>query len=641
MANYFYIMLIKLNVNFWNSWIRKFNVIADLRRADFKGGDLKTADFHEALLHQASFYRASLFRADFHGSILHSADLSESDLRQADFQSVILFQTNFYRSNLDGADFRRANLSESGLSEDDSYLMAEDNFPFLYRVILNRDDNSDLRLANARKFVDRVTELRRVKLSSTNFTDASLFRVNFYRSNLQKAVFKGASLVEANLDRANLRQSNFCEANLSGVTLREAEICGANLSGADFSGADLRSSNLHMCELSAALLTAADFESANLSRANLNGSIFRGANLKGANLTGVQALNTSFESAVLTGACIEDWNINSETILQNIVCEYVYLKYDSQRQEYIERRPHDPDKIFADGDFSKLIQQAQSTVDLIFRDGINWEAFAHSTQQLQVEAGAVDLHIQSIENKKDGDFVIRVNTPQGLDKSEIQRFLEHEYKKSLQAIEDQYRNQLQARDDQISLYREQSANLWEIAKLAAKQLPINLEGTFILGNQYNMENAKFGGGFAAEGGTQIGGSFQESSVSIGRDATGSVLQSGDKNTTSMQFRQAVLPQEEEVDIRAELEALSKLLVSLQAPDQRKIENALEDVTEELSKSEPDKDELGQALDRAVNYAQKAERFASTIDKLRPHMEKSVAWLGKNWYKLLSAVCLTV
>lgn len=48
----------------------------------------------------------------------------------------------------------------------------------------------------------------------------------------------------------------------------------------------------------------------------------------------------------------------------------------------------------------------------------------------------------------------------------------------------------------------------------------------------------------------------------------------------------------------------------------------------------------QALDRALNYAQKANSFAEAIDQLRSHVEKVTAWLGEHSYKLLSLVHLT-
>lgn len=134
---------------------------------------------------------------------------------------------------------------------------------------------------------------------------------------------------------------------------------------------------------------------------------------------------------------------------------------------------------------------------------------------------------------------------------------------------------------------------------------------------------------------------QDRSVRIGGNMTGSSIQTGDGNTASVQFQQATLPAPETVNIQSEVEALRSLLTQLQSPDQRKIENALEDAQEEIKKPEPDKDEVGQALERALNYAQKANGFAEAIDKLRPHVEKTAGWLGQNWHKLLPVVGLAL
>jgi hypothetical protein len=80
---------------------------------------------------------------------------------------------------------------------------------------------------------------------------------------------------------------------------------------------------------------------------------------------------------------------------------------------------------------------------------------------------------------------------------------------------------------------------------------------------------------------------------------------------------------------------------LETEDQRKINNALEDAEVELEKPEPDKSEVGQALDRALKYAEKASGFAEAIDKLRPHVEAAAGWLGKHGYKLLPLVGLAL
>ncbi|XGW00755.1 MAG: hypothetical protein ACAF41_34195 (plasmid) [Leptolyngbya sp. BL-A-14] len=76
------------------------------------------------------------------------------------------------------------------------------------------------------------------------------------------------------------------------------------------------------------------------------------------------------------------------------MCDYIYLK-DKQ----LERLPSDPNQIFAPGEFSKLFQKVQETVDLIFRNGVDWQALLVSLDRLKVEAEGTELSIQAIENK--------------------------------------------------------------------------------------------------------------------------------------------------------------------------------------------------------------------------------------------------
>lgn len=73
------------------------------------------------------------------------------------------------------------------------------------------------------------------------------------------------------------------------------------------------------------------------------------------------------------------WNINSKTNLKNVKCDYIYLKstYSEEQKKWIfsDRCPHDPDKIFALGEFTKRYQKLLETVDIYFDDGIDWQAF--------------------------------------------------------------------------------------------------------------------------------------------------------------------------------------------------------------------------------------------------------------------------
>lgn len=80
----------------------------------------------------------------------------------------------------------------------------------------------------------------------------------------------------------------------------------------------------------------------------------------------------------MTGTCLEAWNIDSTTELSGAICKYVYL-LNNQR----ERRPSSGE--FQPGEFTKLFEEVLDTVDLIFRNRIDWKAFAYSFNQLQVE----------------------------------------------------------------------------------------------------------------------------------------------------------------------------------------------------------------------------------------------------------------
>ena len=132
-------------------------------------------------------------------------------------------------------------------------------------------------------------------------------------------------------------------------------------------------------------------------------------------------------------------------------------------------------------------------------------------------------------------------------------------------------------------------------------------------------------------------SGSDRSVHIGGDANGNVIQTGDRNVASVHYQHATLPPPESVNIQTELIALRAALSQLNAPDHRKIDNAFSDAEDELAQSDPDKDEIGKALERALGYAKKAEDFTESIATLKPHLTNATSWLGSNWHKLLAVV----
>ncbi|MHC5855163.1 pentapeptide repeat-containing protein [Nostoc sp.] len=265
--------------------------------------------------------------------------------------------------------------------------------------------------------------------------------------------------VLVNLFEANLSMTDLIGANLSRVNLSGANLSRAKLEKVNFMGAEL-----FMAYLSGANLSMANLSKANLSMANLSMAELIGANLSMANLSRTQALGTDFTGAKFTATCLEDWHINSATKLDNIDCQYVYLKSYKQ-----ERRPSSGE--FRLGEFTKLFQKALETVDLIFTDGIDWKAFLLSFQELQAEYGEENLSVQAFEKKSGGAFVVRLEVLPEANKAEIECRIKELYEVKLNALEGMYRKELQAKDEQIIIYKEQSASIMSLAKeMAARPI---------------------------------------------------------------------------------------------------------------------------------------------------------------------------
>lgn len=351
----------------------------------------------------------------------------------------------------------------------------------------NPDEKLDLRKANLRATNLRATnlsyaDLRNADLKKANLSYTYLSHADLSYANLNSADLSYANLHSTDLSYASLISANIREANLNSAKLISAKLISADLRFADLESAYLRSINLISADLSEANLRAADLIFANLisanliaadlSEADLRAAKFNSANLSEANLSATQALHTCFARATLTGACIKDWKLNSKTNLNNTESKYIFLDFDSKHNHYSDRRPSRG--IFAPGDFAKLVQQSISTVDLVFRNGIHWQAFADSFQMLQRQVGLDKLAIQAIEAKEDQGFIIRVITPPDVNKTKIQAFMIEEYGKQLKAIASQSQVQRDEKDlpitphpDPLDIPHQNSNNLMDIVKIMA------------------------------------------------------------------------------------------------------------------------------------------------------------------------------
>lgn len=285
------------------------------------------------------------------------------------------------------------------------------------------------------------------------------------------------------------------EANLQDADLSRAKLVQTQLDGTDFTGATLTGAFIEDWNIT--------ISKTNLSRSNLRKADLGKAHLFETNLTQTSLYDANLRGACLTGSCIKDWPINAFTNLDAIICDYIYLH---QKQQ--ERRPSSGN--FAPGEFAKLFQKFLETVDLIFRNGIDWDAFAYSFKKVEVENQGAQLDVQSIEKKGDGILVVRVAVAPDADKGKIHNQFIQSYEFAAKALEAQYQVRLEDKDSLIFKQEAQINRLFEIVEQQGSVQKALVENPRKVSN-YNIQNPQFAGGMVdtnTVNADQIGGNIQ-------------------------------------------------------------------------------------------------------------------------------------
>ncbi|KAB8335766.1 CHAT domain-containing protein [Scytonema tolypothrichoides VB-61278] len=299
------------------------------------------------------------------------------------------------------------------------------------------------------------TSFRGADLTEADFTRARLKSTNFQRANITRTRWsKVCDLEWAKVNGTILTNSIVRELLVSGKGNYES-FMGLNLQGANLAEAELVNANFTKAVLSDATFARATLINADFTQADLSRATFVKANLQSANLSKTLALGTIFCEAKLTAACIESWTIDDTTLLEESFCDYVYLK-DNKKERYPSSGK------FAPGDFEKLFQEVINTVDLIFHNGINQEAFIDSWHKIQVENEGIKLDIQGIERKGDNIVVVRVNVPATANKSKIYAEFMENYEMLSGTLEAKYQALLDSKEEETARERQDKERLYKI-----------------------------------------------------------------------------------------------------------------------------------------------------------------------------------
>lgn len=276
-------------------------------------------------------------------------------------------------------------------------------------------------------------------VTDADFTGATLKNCDLRAKSLIRTRFKGVN----NLDLARVGKNLLSQPNVRELLINpnigyKKNYFKANLRGANLDDADLKE--------------------ANLSQADLSEASFKNADLRDSNLTEVNAINTNFTHVYLTGACLEGWNIDQSTILDNIDCQYVYFLNNKQ-----ERRPSSGD--FEPGEFSRLFKQVLDSIVLIFKNGVNWKAFASAFKEVQVKHQETPLEIETIENKGEGMVVIKVKVSPNANKAKIHQDFVSDYQFNLKQIEASYQKQLAGKEKENDISNQHINSLENIVDI--------------------------------------------------------------------------------------------------------------------------------------------------------------------------------
>jgi uncharacterized protein YjbI with pentapeptide repeats len=282
-----------------------------------------------------------------------------------------------------------------------------------------------------------------ISKGGTKFRRANLTDADFTAANLKSADFRQANLTRTNWHLAKQLEQARCDRTyLEDPQIRQLAITKDG-QGKHFEHLDLSGLNLKDANLKDAFFIGADLSEATLENANLTGARLVKTQLYQANLSGTR----------LTGAYIENWGISTQTNLDNVQCDYIFMQLPTDADPDPCRKPDNKKENFKEGDFADFIAPIIKTLDLyhtqnldlrevgikfktldLFHyEGIDPSAAAIAIKQLIEQHPEAELEVISLEGRGNEKIRLQAKVAGDTNRSELnaEYFAKYQQIKSL------------------------------------------------------------------------------------------------------------------------------------------------------------------------------------------------------------------
>lgn len=447
-------------------------------------------------------------------------------------------------------------------------------------------------------------------LKFTSIDLLSLGRKSFRKADLTDADFTQAVLENVDLREAKLLRTSWFKAKgldcarlgntyLANPKIRQLVVtCNGqeqNFDGLDLTGVNLRGANLQDASFIGANLNQSSLRDADLSRA-----VLKQTQLEGADLTG----------ATLTGACIEDWGITSTTKLENVQCEYVFMRVRTKENPNPLRKPDNWQETFAEGEFADFIQPYFDTLDLYHSQDVDPRAISIAFKKLSQNYPEANLEIVAMEKRGQSSFNLKVRTAPTANKSELSSEYFADYNQ-LKSLSEARLLLLAEKDDRIH-------SLEQMIQTALHQPTFNVEtvqGDFMPENKgisiNTGDNANISGVSSGDGIVNLG--------TISGNVTNAINQLPDSSETGQASLKTLLTQ---------LQEAIETDINLPDPDKSDLLEQVQSLAEAKQTEEPKKRE---------GIARKAMKMFDATLKSLPDTAKIVEACSKLLPLILKAL----